>query len=188
MIWLLLGVLVWSVVHGSKSGTPVVRARLVKRFREDPYKGLFSLAILLSVVLMVVGWRASATTLVYSPPTWGHPAALLLMFVSLVLLAASGVPTNLKRVIRHPQLTGVAVWSLAHLLANGDSRSLVLFGGLGLWASVEMVLISRREGPWQKPPPQPVSAEIKPLVGGAVVYALLLLLHPYLFGVAPVRF
>ena len=41
------------------------------------------------------------------------------MFVALVLVLASGMPTNLKRVIRHPQLMGVAVWAIAHLLANG---------------------------------------------------------------------
>jgi uncharacterized membrane protein len=187
MVWLVLGVVLWSAVHASKSGAPALRARLVKRFREDPYKGLFSLAILLSMLLMVAGWRAAPPTLVYTPPAWGRGAALPLMLVSLVLFAASGVPTNIKRFLRHPQLTGVATWSLAHLLANGDSRSLVLFGGLGAWALVEMVLINRRVGAWQKPQPLPPSAELKPLLGGLVVYIVLLFVHPYLFGVSPLR-
>jgi uncharacterized membrane protein len=107
------------------------------------------------------------------------------MLVALVLFAASGVPTNLKRFIRHPQLTGVATWAIAHLLSNGDSRSLVLFGGVGLWALLEIVAIDRREGQWARPPALPLSAEIKPLVGGVVLYAVFLLAHPYLFGVSP---
>ena len=187
MVWLLLGVLVWSVVHASKSAAPGLRAGLVQRLREDPYKGLFSLAILLSVVLMVVGWRAATPTPVYAPPAWGHAAALPLMIVALVLLVASAVPTNIKRVVRHPQLTGVALWALAHLLANGDRRSIVLFAGIGIWALLEMVLINRREGARQKPAPLPLSADLKPLVGGLVAYFVLLVAHPYLFGVSPLR-
>jgi uncharacterized membrane protein len=92
------------------------------------------------------------------------------------------VPTNLKRWIRHPQLTGVAVWGLAHLVANGDTRSLVLFGGLGAWAVLEIVLINRREGAWQKPAPLPITADLKPLVAAAVAFALLLYLHPWIAG------
>jgi uncharacterized membrane protein len=188
MVWLVLGVLVWSVVHASRSGAPALRARLVARLGADPYRGLFSLVILSSVALMVVGWRATTPRLLYAPPLWGHGAALALMFVALVLFAASGLPTNIKRAIRHPQLTGVALWSLAHLLANGDSRSLVLFSVLGIWALLEMVLINRREGAWQRPLPLPLSAEVKPLLGGLVAYVILLLVHPYLFGVAALRF
>ena len=44
------------------------------------------------------------------------------------------IPNNVKRLLRHPQLTGVALWGIGHLLANGESRSIILFGGLGAWA------------------------------------------------------
>ena len=47
---------------------------------------------------------------------------------------------------------------MSHLLANGDGRSIVLFGGLGLWAVVAIVAINRRDGAWQKPEPQPRAA------------------------------
>ena len=37
--------------------------------------------------------------------------------------------------LRHPMLTGVVVWAVAHLLVNGDAASLVLFGWpWALWA------------------------------------------------------
>jgi hypothetical protein len=101
-----------------------------------------------------------------------------------VLFVGSNVPTNLKRIVRHPQLTGVAVWGIAHLLANGDLRSLVLFGGIGLWAVVAMVAINRRDGAWEKPEPLPLAAELKPLVGGIVAYGVLVLAHPYIAGVS----
>lgn len=38
----------------------------------------------------------------------------------------------------------VAVWAGAHLLANGDLASLVLFGGLGSFALVDMWLANKR--------------------------------------------
>lgn len=119
----------------------------------------------------------------YHPPGWGHTAAVPLVFLAFFLFAASLQKTNVKRFVRHPQLAGVAVWAGAHLLSNGDSRSLVLFGTLGVWALLEMPLISRREGPWERPPSEAFMAELKPFVACAVGFAVFLGLHPYLFGV-----
>lgn len=185
MVWLLLGVLLWSAIHLLPCAGVRLRGRLVERLGEDPYKGLFSLTIVLSVVLMVVGWRSTPPAHLYAPPSWSRLAANLLMLVALVLFAASALPTNMKRALRHPQLTGLLTWAVSHLLANGDSRSLVLFGGLGLWSVAAMLLINRRDGPWQKPEPQPWSADLKPVIGGVVGFVVIYLAHPWIAGVSP---
>ena len=39
-----------------------------------------------------------------------------------------GCPSAIKRVLRHPQLKGLGLWSAGHLCLNGDSKSLLLFG------------------------------------------------------------
>ncbi|MEN8183239.1 MAG: NnrU family protein, partial [Myxococcota bacterium] len=174
----------WSGVHLSSAARPL-RARCIARLGEQAYKGVFTLALVTAIVLMVVGWRSAPPASVYAPPAWGHSAALPLVFLALVLFAASTLESNVKRFVRHPQLSGVCVWAGAHLLSNGDSRSLVLFGVLGAWALVEMGLISRREGPWERPGPQPLVAELKPLVGALVIYLVLFVAHPYLFGASP---
>jgi uncharacterized membrane protein len=184
MIWLILGVLLFAGIH-ILPAAPATRGRVIGRMGVQRYKGLFSLAAVGGIVLMVIGWRSSVPSPLYAPPGWGAAVANPLMFAALLLFVASGVPTNLKRLIRHPQLTGVATWAAAHLLANGDSRSLVLFGGIGLWAVVEMGLVNRRDGDWQRPEPQPLAAELKPLVGAAVVFAILFFAHPYIAGVSP---
>jgi uncharacterized membrane protein len=188
MIWLVLGVLVWSAVHLFPCVAAPVRARVVERLG-SPYQGLFALAIVLSIVLMVIGWRSAVPSVLYTPPAWGRLATNVLMFVALVLFAASGVPsgvpTNLKRVLRHPQLTGFGIWAASHLLSNGDSRSVVLFGGLGLWAVVAIVAINQRDGAWEKPAPQPMSAELKPVIAAVVAFALVFLAHPWISGVSP---
>lgn len=186
MIWLYLGVFLFVVVHFFPALASGLRNSLVERFGENPFKGIFSLALLLSIVLMVFGWRSTAPTVIYVTPGWGIPVASVLMLIAIWLFAAPYQPTRIKRYIRHPQLTGMAVWSGSHLLSNGDSRSLVLFGGLGIWALIEMLLINRREGAWRRPYGPALSVEIRGIVISAVIFFVLVYLHPYFAGVSPI--
>ena len=186
MIWLWLGVILWSLVHFMPALAPGLKANLVGRLGEGPYKGAFALTVAFSIVLMVVGWRSAVADIVYEPPAWGRHLAMLLMLLAFLLFAFSHGKSNMRRFIRHPQLTAVVVWAIAHLLANGDSRSVALFGVIGLWALVEMVLLNRRDAPPAPPVPRPWSAELKPVVIGVVIYGVMVLLHPYLFGVSPI--
>lgn len=181
---LILGSLLWSGIHMLPILQLPVRARAIERLGAMPYQGVFALGILGSLALIILGWRGTVPSLVYAPPAWGRPAAMVLMYLALVLFIASGVPTNIKRVCRHPQLTGLVVWAAAHLLANGESRSLVLFGGLALWAIVAMVMSNRRDGDWVKPEKRSWTADLKPVLVAAVVYAVLLFAHPYFAGVS----
>jgi len=183
MVLLIAGVVLWSTAHLIKSVARPFRARLIESLGAQPYQGLFALTIVASIAMMVFGWRSTPPVPVWGVPGWGRAAAFGLMLPALVLFIASGVPTNIKRFIRHPQLTGVAVWSAGHLLANGESRSIVLFGGIGLWALVAMVTISRRDGAWQRPEPTPIAGDLKPLVAGVAAYAVLLFVHRWLAGV-----
>jgi uncharacterized membrane protein len=183
MIWLYLGVFLFMIVHFLPGLAPAFRDSLKGRLGENPYKGILSLLLLASIVLMVVGWKSGTPTGVYTPPAWSVPVTSVSMLIAIWLFGAPYQPTRLRRYLRHPQLTGVVVWSGSHLLANGDSRSLVLFGGLGLWALIEMPLISRREGPWRRPFGPALSVEIRGIVIATVIYFLIAYLHPYFTGV-----
>ena len=184
MALLVFGVLLWSGAHMLPIFAAPLRARVADSLG-NAYPGVFALTVLGSIVAMAFGWRSTAPSPVYVAPGAAVLLTDLLMFAALLLFIASRVPTNLKRVLRHPQLTGLALWAAAHLLSNGDSRSLVLFGGLGLWAVVAMLGINRRDGAWEKPEALPMSAELKPLAGAVVVYALLFFVHPWIAGVSP---
>jgi uncharacterized membrane protein len=185
MICLVVGVVLWSAVHFLPVVGGDTRKALIARIGEPAYKGLFSVSLVAAIALMAIGWRSAVPVGVYAPPSWGASATLPLMAVALFLFVASGMPTNVKRILRHPQLTGFTVWAAAHLLANGDRRSLVLFGGLGIWAIAMMLLSNRRDGAWVKPEPLPMSAELKPLIGMVVAFALFFFAHPYIAGVSP---
>lgn len=175
MIWLVLGVLLWSGAHLFKRIAPDARARL-----GDKAKGPISLALLVSVVLMVVGYRMADGT-VY----WGRGPILtginnVLMLLAIYLFAAAGMKTRITRLTRNPQMNGFKAWATAHLLVNGDTPSFVLFGGLIMWAVVQMHLARRAEPAWTKPAPAPLKKEIMAIVGTLVVYVGIVVVHSYL--------
>lgn len=183
MIWLCLGVLLFVLPHCFRGVAPGLRKSVLERIGESPFKGIVSLVLILSVVLMIAGWRSTPPRAIYIPPHWAMPVTSVLMLIAVWLFGAAYQATRIRRYIRHPQLTGVVVWAGSHLLANGDSRSIVLFGGLGLWALIEMPLINRREGAWVRPYGAALAVEIRGILISAVIFFALVLLHPYFAGV-----
>lgn len=108
---------------------------------------------------------------------------------------------GIVRLTRHPLLVALALWAGAHLLANGDPAHAILFGTLAAFALFGIRLVDRRRQremgeTWHRLDtarrqapllPQPVSwpgATIR-LALGVGLYAALLWLHPWLFGVSP---
>lgn len=179
MILLILGLLLWSAAHLFKRVAPERRAVL-----GDGGKGLVTIAVLASVVLMVIGYRNWISPQLWFPPAFLIHVNNLLMLLAFYLYAASGMKTRLVRVIRHPQLTAVKTWALAHLLVNGDLASVILFGGLLAWAVAEVVLINRAQPDWTRPEPAPMAKEIGAAVGAVVVLVVVGYLH-YWLGVWP---
>ncbi len=177
MSWiiLILGVALWWAAHLFKRVAPERRADMGDRGR-----GLVTVLVLLSVVLMVIGYRGAE-----GPFWWGRNAALvginnLAMLFAIYLFAASGMKTAITRRIRHPQLIGFKTWAVAHLLVNGDLVSFVLFGGLLAWAVVEVILINRAQPDWTPPPTAPMRKEIIAVVATVVVYGVVALIHTWL--------
>ena len=187
-MWLLsFGVLLFCLTHLMPSTASGIKSGLISRLGENRYKGLFSLALLISIVCIVFGWRGAAVTYVYQPDPALRHLALGLIVVAFLLMVAASRQTRLKRIVRHPQLTGVLLWASAHLLLNGDNRSLVLFGALAVWSFIEIITISRREGPWVKSDVPAWSSEFVTTAIACVVIAVLIALHPYFAGM-PVLF
>lgn len=151
MLYLIGGLVLWWSAHFLKRLAPGLRRDLDKTIGVKASKGMISLAILGSVVLMVIGFRASDFISIYTPyPGIGHLNNLL-MFPALYLIGTAPSGGRLSTKIRHPMLWGLVVWAIAHLLVNGDLASIFLFGGLGVWALIQMRLINQHEGPWEVP-------------------------------------
>jgi uncharacterized membrane protein len=183
MATLLLGLLVWSAVHLMPALAPDYRKQMQDRLGELPYKGLFALLVFAGLGLMVMGWRSVTPSLVYDLSAV-RLLALLLVLLAFVIMAAAYVPSRLRLMIRHPQLTAVILWSCAHLLLNGDNRSILLFGGLLLWAIAEIFAINRRDGARETPRAPAWMMEIAVFAVGLAMYLLFAKAHPWLAGVA----
>ncbi|MBA3911293.1 MAG: hypothetical protein C0524_15835 [Rhodobacter sp.] len=179
MALIVLGLALWWGAHLFKRLAPTRRGAL-----GDAGKGLVAVGVLAGVVLMVIGYRGNTAPDLWYPPAFMTYVNNLLMLLAFYLLAASGMKTRITAVIRHPQLTAVKTWAVAHLLVNGDLASVVLFGGILAWAVVEVIVINRAEPRPAAPAPAPMGKEIGAVVGAVVVMGLVGLAHGWL-GVRP---
>lgn len=184
MVLLITGLLLFCGVHLIGRIFPDYRKQLKGRLGDGGYKGIYSLLSIGGIVLIVFGWRASEFQPVYFPTDEMRIIGFTLMIPAVILLLTAQVQSNLKRMIRHPQLSGVIVWSVAHLLMNGDVRSIILFAGFSLWGIVSILLINYRKGIWQKPHPVTWMIELRNFVAASLLFLTLFYLHPYIAGVA----
>lgn len=180
---LITGLLIWSLVHFVPSLATPLKQKYIEKLGENGYKLAFTVLILISLALIIFGWRSSVPTMLYVLPPIFRMISILLILIGFILFGASHSATRIKSYVRHPQLTGVIVWALAHLMLNGDSRAIVLFGGLGIWAILEIIFINRREGAWVKPAAPGWAQEFKGLAISIVVFVVVVMLHPYIAGV-----
>lgn len=182
MALLIFGLLLFAGVHLVPSLAPGLKTAWHNTLGEGGYKGTYSLLLVLSIVLMSVGWRSAQPELIYLPMTELHHPAMALVAIGFLLFVVSNRPSKLRLWIRHPQLTGVLLWAVAHLLMNGDNRSIVLFGAMAVWSCAEILAINRRESVWIKGDAPGLGTELVTLLITAVVIALVVAAHPYISG------
>src|SRR5262249_1108477 len=121
---------------------------------------------------------------------------------------AAQPPRGIQRVTRHPMLWSFALWAAVHIIGNGDSAAIVFFGAFLVTAlagmpSIDAKLARRDPATWQalaaatsivpfgaivegrnRSDPREMGWRV-PLIG-VVAWAVVLRLHPWLFGMAPV--
>ena len=164
------------------------RAALIARFGEGAYKGLYSLASIVGIALIAWGfarYRATGWIDVWSPPTWTRHLAVALILPAAIFFVAPYSPGRIKTALKHPMLVGIKLWTVAHLIANGDLGSIVLFGSLLAWAVVDRISLKHRTDPGSPPiPVGGIEKDIIAVVAGLALYlALGFLFHPYVVGV-----
>ncbi len=182
---LLLGVLLLSSTHLAVVAAPALRQKFITAIGAGPWKGLFSLLQLLAFYLMISGWSGASALAVYTPMDGSQFLTAVLVLAGIVLFFAPYPPNNFKRMLRHPQLIGVVCWSTGHLLSNGDSRSLLLFGGLTAWAVAQIFFVNKRDQNWNRPKQAPYLYDILLVLFGIIVYLVFANFHSQMFGVTP---
>ncbi|SDO26411.1 NnrU protein [Lutimaribacter pacificus] len=178
MTLMILGLILWIAAHFFKRVASDTRASM-----GDAGKGVVALAILVGLALMIVGYRQAEFVPVWTPPGWTTHLNNLLMLFAVFFFAMSHSRGRLRARFRHPMLASVKIWAVAHLLVNGDLASIVLFGGLLVWAVVQVILINRSE-PWVPPQPGEPKRDVILVVASVVGFAIIAGIH-LMLGVSP---
>lgn len=168
MLLLIVAGLVFIGLHVGVSGTRL-RGAAVARLGEGGFRGAFSLATAVSLVLLILAFHAAPTTPLWYAPAWLRILLMLAMapaFLLFVTAIARGNPTavggsglpadphGIQRITRHPMLWSFSIWATVHLIGNGDSAALAFFGtflvtALAGMPSIDAKIAARDPVGWQ---------------------------------------
>jgi uncharacterized membrane protein len=150
------------------------------------YRILFSLVALAGLALTIWGYseyRAHEWLQVWTPPSYMRHITVALMLFASIMITATYIPSHIKAWLKHPMLASVKTWALAHLLANGDLGSIVLFGAFLVWGGYARVAAKWRGDRGFTAPPAGWTNDIIVVVIGVAIYLLLgFYFHPYVIG------
>lgn len=219
---LALAAAAFLVTHWTTS-TPL-RGWLVRSTGEKAYLGVYSLVSFITLGWMIYAYRHAPFVPLWQVP--GHKFwPLLIMPFAFILLACGVMSRNpsavrqeaalkaeepargILRITRHPVMWSFVLWSVAHLLARGDTASFLFFGAFFVLALSGTVLIDARKTrtlgeDWKRFAGVTSSIPFLAIIAGRnrvnlaetgwmkiliglILYALLLMLHSWLFGVRP---
>ncbi len=187
MVIMILGLVLFLGIH-TLTTMREARARAVARLGDGGYKILYSFTSVVGLALIAWGfshYRQYGWINVWYPPTAMRHIALALMLPAVILVVASYIRGRIFTTLKHPMLTGVKLWAVLHLMANGDLGSIILFGSFLAWAVYDRISLKRRTDAGA--PPIPVGGVKNDLIAvgvGVVVYvALAFAFHPLVIGV-----
>jgi uncharacterized membrane protein len=187
LLVMMLGLVLFLGVH-TLTTQRELRARLVASAGQSGYKIGYALASTVGLVLIVWGfaqYRATGWIDIWYPPKALKHVAVALMLPAVILVVASYIRGRIYTALKHPMLSGVKLWAMAHLLANGDLGSIVLFGSFLAWAVFDRISLKHRADTGA--PPIPVGGTGNDLIAvavGLVAYlALAFAFHPVVIGV-----
>jgi uncharacterized membrane protein len=190
MTFLIVGIVLFFGVHSVRMVADEWRTRQIATRGERAWKGLYTLASAVGIVLLVYGYGQTrkAPVDLWTAPAWTYPITSALMLLSSVLIAAAYVRGNrIKAKIGHPMVVGVKTWAFAHLLSNGRLGDVLLFGAFLVWGVLVFVAARKRDrAAGTVYPVGPVSKDVITVVAGVVAWVVFAAgLHMWLIGVRP---
>jgi uncharacterized membrane protein len=187
LLVMILGLVLFLGVHTVTTQRDL-RARLIGSFGDGGYKIGYALVSLLGLVLIIWGfayYRATGWIDVWYPPKALKHVTVALMLPAVILVVASYIRGRIYTALNHPMLAGIKLWAAAHLLANGDLGSIILFGSFLGWAVFDRISLKHRAD--SGAPPIPVGGigndAIAVAVGIVAYLALAFAFHPVVIGV-----
>jgi uncharacterized membrane protein len=187
LLVMILGLVVFFGAH-TLTTQRELRARLIRSMGEGGYKVGYSVASAIGLALIVWGfahYRATGWIDIWYPPRFLKHVTVALMLPAVILVVASYIRGRIYVNLKHPMLAGIKLWAAAHLLANGDLGSIILFGSFLAWAVFDRISLKHRADAGG--PPIPVGGPANDLIAiavGVIAYlALAFAFHPVVIGV-----
>ncbi len=188
MLIFITGLVIFFAIHLVRMLAPEWRRTQIKNIGENKWKGVYSIISIIGLGLIIWGYSQAKidSDIIYTPPSWGAHVALLLVAIALILVIAANLPTGkIKQAVKHPFLLAVKLWAFAHLLANGDVASIILFGSFLVYAVWNRIAVKRRGG--ANPVANSSTSDMISIVLGLAIWAILVFgAHNWLFGVNPI--
>ena len=183
MTLFILGLAVFFAAHSFTAFFRAQRDSLIGKIGFGPYRGLFSVVTLAGLTLIVMGWPNADASPLYNPPAFFRHATYILVPISLILFVGSlSLSGPIIAAVKHPLLAGLKIWAFAHLIANGEVRSVLLFGAFLLFAVADRIAVKRRGAPEAKK--GPLRNDLIAVAIGLGLSALIFFyLHQFLGGV-----
>lgn len=159
MLYLALAIASFLILHLIPV-IPGMRDRMVRRIGQTGYIVAHSVVSTAILVWVIVETLQAPTILLWPIAGWQACVTVVLMPLALFLVIAGllspnplsltlrrdgmGVQSGIARITRHPVFWGALIWAIAHILSNGDLRSVLLFGSLAALAAAGFALGDRR--------------------------------------------
>jgi uncharacterized membrane protein len=178
----LLGLALFFVPHLLLLHQPL-RNAIVARIGENGWKMTMTVLSFAGIALIAIWFRDVPYEELWEPKPIGRALLFALMPVVFILLAASNMQGRIRRLTRHPMSIAIVIWSSAHLLANGDLASTLLFGCFLVY-TILAALAAEMQGRVKVPQEVKGRQDIIAIVAGLVLYAVIMHFHGWLFGVA----
>ncbi len=183
MILLFIAVAMFTAVH-LVPALPSIKSRLKERFGAAYGPG-FGLVATITLIGIVVAWSFTSFEPVYEPVKFFRYINMAFSLLAFMFLGIFFFRGKLRQFFRFPFAIAVVFWSTGHLIANGDQASIILFGGLLIFAIVFIILslinkvfptLVVRDG-----------HDVLSLVIGVSVYIAMVQLHEIIIGVPVIR-
>ncbi|MGJ8528405.1 NnrU family protein [Maritalea sp.] len=193
------------------------------RFGRKIYMAAYSIASIGLLVWLIIAAQNAPYIGLWPTTQFTVALAILIMLVSCILFASAVTRANslsiafrggetdidspgILALVRHPIVLTFLLWSLAHLLVNGDVIGLILFGGMLAFSFIGMRAVEKRAR--NKLSPEafakfsslttgPLPARIKramsfkliaEIVAGVLAFFVLLFAHEFAIGVSPLAY
>ena len=191
MALIYVGMTLFATPHLLSMLFPAVRNRLSARLGENRYKGVYSLASLLGLILIGIGyWQmrhgAQAGATYYEATAGAGHLTLSLVLIAFILIASIDGQGYIRKWVRHPFSIGIAIWSIGHLMANGEIYVVPIFAMFLALSILDIALGFLRDGAHHFEPQ--IRRDGIAVVAGIFAFAVFAFgFHPYILGLPVLR-